>query len=154
MIITSVLGSGAWEQERRGSSHELTNNKTIVILSEAKDLFLSRSRAAASRIRNLSQDRRPLRSRSRWNIAGPPMPGFVREQREGNGFLGFRREAEFIGEMQTDPQGRHLIAQQADQRRILRASAGNDHLAARRLAARSESRHYESLDRIRNRSRR
>src|ERR1700693_2429800 len=92
MIITSVLGSGGCEQEIRGNTHPPSSPKQIVILkilamltlslSKGKDLLLAHSRAVL-RIRNLSQDRRPLRSRSRGHIAGPPMPGFVREQGEG-----------------------------------------------------------------------
>jgi len=69
MIITSVLGSGAREQESRGSSspprtkYNIAICKQVVILSEAKDLLFAHCGAVASRIGDLSQDRRPLRSR-------------------------------------------------------------------------------------------
>src|ERR1035441_6206809 len=77
MIITSVLGSGGWEQERRGSTHARRNNNRIVILtlslSKGKDLLLAPSRNVASRIRNLSQDRPLPSTRRRGHIAGPPI---------------------------------------------------------------------------------
>src|SRR5258708_2734823 len=123
MIMTSVLGSGAWEQESRGSTHPLSNNNKIVILSGAKDLLFPCSRTAASCIRNLPKDRRPRRARGRRYIAGPPMPRLVREQGESHCLLRFRRKAEIIGEMQFDPQRRDRVTQHGHQCRILRAPA-------------------------------
>src|SRR6202158_1061727 len=105
MIMTSVFESGGCEQERRGSRHPPTNAIKIVILRGAKDLLLARARAAALRIRDFPQDRRPLRSRSRRNIGSPPMPRLMREQGKSDCLLRFRRKAEFIGEMQFDPRG-------------------------------------------------
>src|ERR1035438_7573153 len=106
IIITSVLGSGACEQERRGSSNPPTKNKKLVILTlseeRGKDVLLGCARAAALRIRDFSQNRGPFRSRSRRNIAWTPMPRLIGEQGESDRFLRFRRKAELIREMQSD----------------------------------------------------
>src|SRR5713226_1005331 len=159
MIITSVLGSGAWEQERRGSKHPLTNATKIVILSGAKDLLLACARTAALGIRDFPQDRRPLRSRSRRHIAGPSLPRLMREQGKRHRLLRFRGKSEFIGEMQFDSQRRDCVAQHGHQCWILCASAGDYHLATSLSSAcccswNNESRQHEALDRVRNRSRR
>src|SRR5271166_7029064 len=110
IIMTSVFGSGGCEQESDGSTPPSTNNK-IVILSAARDLLSACSRATASRIRNLPQDRRSPRSRSRRHIAGPPLPRLVSEQRKSHRLLRFRRQVEFIREMQADAERCDLIAQ-------------------------------------------
>src|SRR5260370_22149433 len=82
IIMTSVLGSGACEQEVRGSTHAPRNNKRtlvrrrvvtrqrVVVLSEAKDVFFA-CISAASCIGHLSEYRPPLLSRSRRYIALP-----------------------------------------------------------------------------------
>src|SRR6266436_8162598 len=69
IIISSVLGSGACEQERRGSTHPPSNPKRtvvrkrvvalkrIVILSEAKDLLFAFFFQAEDGIRDFPQDR-------------------------------------------------------------------------------------------------
>src|SRR5271157_3729980 len=158
IIITRVLGLGACEQESRvntkppSSPKRIIILKKIVILSEAKDLLLARARPAALRIRDLSQDRRPLRSRSRRHIAWPPMPRLMRQQGKSHCLLRFRRKAEFIREMQFEPQGCDFIPQHGHQRRILRASARDNHLVI--AASSAESRQHEALDCVRNRSRR
>src|ERR1039457_5307173 len=166
IILTSVVGSGAWEQERRGSTTPaVTSNRIVIVTDVCRERAQSRSfaslrmtilscahlsGAAASRIRDLSQDRRPLRSRSRRHIAWPSMPRLMREQRKSHCLLGFRRKAELVREMQSDPQGRDFMAQHGHQRWILRASARDDHLVI--TAPRPESRHHEALHCIRNRS--
>ena len=80
------------------------------------------------------------------------MPRLMREQGKSHCLLGFRRKAELIREMQSHPQGCDFIAQHGHQRRILRASARDDHLVT--TAPRPESRHHEALHCVRNRSRR
>src|ERR1700675_897221 len=157
IIMTSVLGSGAWEQERRGSTHaprinkktlvrkRIVTLKRVVVLSEAKDVLFART-CAASCIRNLSEDRPPLRSRSRRYMARPPMPRFMREQGKGHCLLRFRRKAEFIREMDADSHGRDLIAQHAHQRRIFRASARDDHLLIGAISASGKLRQHEAPD--------
>src|ERR1039457_6790944 len=171
IIITSVLGSGACEQERRGSTTPaVTSNRIVIVTDVCRERAQSRSFAslrrtilscadlscaAASRIRDLSQDRRPLRSRSRRHIAWPPMPRLMREQRKCHGLLRFRRKAELIREVQADLQGRDFTPRHGHQRRILRASARNNHLVIAALLARNafrnnESRQHESLNRVGN----
>src|SRR6267143_7237672 len=167
IIMTSVLGSGAWEQERRGSRHPPISPrrtvvrkrvilKRIVILSEAKDLLFACLRPAALGIRDFPQDRRPPRSRRRRYVVWPPMPRLVREQGKSHRLLRFRWKAELIGEMQFDSQLRDCVAQHSHQCRILCASAGDNHLAISLLSAcpwswNNESRQHESFNCVRNR---
>src|SRR5208282_728063 len=154
IIITSVLGSGACEQESTGSIHIPTINNRLVILSGAKDLLVARSHPAALGIRNPSQDRRPLRPRCRGHIAWPPMPRLMRKQSKRHRLLRCRRKAELIGETQLDPQRRDFIAQHRHQRRILYASARDNHRVTTLLSRRAKSWQHEALDGVRNRSRR
>src|SRR5580658_3893979 len=96
ITITSILGLGACEQERSGKvpativAHTIGIAKKLVILREAKDLLFARSPGAASRIGDLSQDRRPFRSRGRGHTAWPTMPGLVRKDGESNRLFSFR----------------------------------------------------------------
>src|SRR5271163_4170811 len=93
MIITSVLGSGAWEHERRGSRHAARKNN--VMGRGARDRPTARVRLASG-IGNLSQDCRAFCSRGRGHVAGSSMPGLVREKGKGDGLLGFRGKAELV----------------------------------------------------------
>src|SRR5271154_1309306 len=104
MIITSVFGSGASEHDRSGIKNAPTPTRRIVFLSEAKDLLFPETIVSASRIRDFPQQRRTLRSRRRRYVAGPPMPGLVREQGEGHGFFGLGWNSELVRETKADPE--------------------------------------------------
>src|SRR5271165_1733121 len=138
IIITSVLGSGACEQESRGSN-AAANKKTLVIsrrrvilrriviltLSEpkGKDLLFACSRPVSLRIRDLSQDRRPRCSRSRRNIARPPMPRLIRQQGKSHCLFCLRRNAVFIRDVKFYAKRSEFLAQHSHQSEILCASA-------------------------------
>src|ERR1700719_330487 len=119
MIMTSVLGSGACEQERRDSSHtpipanKSRSLKQIVILSGAKRLLLA-SFAAGSRIRDLPQYRWTFGSGCRWHIARSPMPRLISEEGEGHCLFGFGRKSELIGKTECDSQRFECLAQHGD----------------------------------------
>src|SRR5678810_348562 len=112
MIITRVLGSGLLEQEIRRKQAEQARTRIVFIASEKKQqvprLVSARERASTfarddrfaghgSRIRDLSQDRRPPGSGGGRNIGRPMVPGFVGHEREGGGFLGRGGQSEFVG---------------------------------------------------------
>src|SRR5208282_4499017 len=80
------------------------------------------------------------------------MPSLVREQGKSHGFLRFRWKAELIREMQSDPERSDFIAQHRHQRRVLHASARDNHLV--NVAPRTESWQYKPAHCMRNRSRR
>jgi hypothetical protein len=133
MIITSVLGSGAFEQDRSGKNDAPKNNSELPILKDAL------------RIRDFSQDRGSPCSGCRRDIAWPPMPRFVREQSKGYGFFSLGGHAKLIRETEIDSHRSNFVSQHSHQRGILRASTGNDHLVIGVPSL--ELRQHEALDR-------
>src|ERR1017187_6147134 len=99
MIITSVLGSGAFEQDRSGKNNAAKNNSELPILK------------CTLRIGNFSQDRGSFCSGCRGNIAWPPMPRFVREQSKGYGFFSLGGNAKLVRETQIDSHRSNFVSQ-------------------------------------------
>src|SRR6266446_1857609 len=131
MIMTRVLGSEGWEQERSENSRVAATPHRIVILTlslpKGKDLLSPRGRASALRIGNFPQNRGPLRSRCRRHIRRPSMPGLICEQGEGNGFFCFGRYSELVGKAQRDSERCEFVAQHSHECRIVGAATGDNH---------------------------
>src|ERR1700731_2631867 len=92
MIITSVLGSGLEEQERR----EMLMRAMSPIWTSAGRIA-TRLLRRASRIRNFPQDRWALGTGCGGNVRRPAVPGLVGQEREGGCLFGCRGQSEFVG---------------------------------------------------------
>src|SRR6185437_7195432 len=112
MIITRVLGSGLLAQEISRKQAAQARTRIVFVAGKKKQqvprLVSARERASTfarddrllwhgSCIRDLSQDRRPPGTRCGGNIGRPMVPGFVRHEREGGGFLGGGGQSAFVG---------------------------------------------------------
>ncbi len=79
-----------------------------------------------SNIRNLPQNRRPLRSRCRGHISRQPMPCLPGKKRKGRCLLCLCGKAEIINRCQLASQRLKPLRQHRHQRAIARPAARND----------------------------
>ena len=107
-VGVGFAGAGESEGEHAGDSESLSVLRQARTNSRSLDSFRRASAPSpslgmtgflwyGSRIRDLSQDRRPPGSGGGGNIGWAMVPGFVRHEREGGGFLGCGGQSEFVG---------------------------------------------------------
>src|SRR5579863_1360588 len=142
MIMTSVLGSGREEQEKSGRSSAAMAASNARSLHARLDWFAPIQRLGrddnASRIGNLPEDGGALGAGGGGDVGRAAMPGLVGEHGEGDGFFGFRGQAEFVGEVQVNAERRELFGEKRYQSRVVRAAARENHLAKAGRAGKDE----------------
>src|SRR5215813_11058181 len=140
MIIPSVFGAGRSEHEtmpahKRQSSNHKGHEGTQRICPLCFTLLcvpscpLWLNIRMLSNIRNLSQHRRPFRAGSCRDVSRLSMPRLIREQREGDRFLGLAGNAEFLRAANFEAELGGCLSQHAHEGVVLAAATGDDAFA-------------------------